>query len=151
MKKLLIASIVAAQIVVTAQPIAAAELHADATNMPSQVSAFAGARVRVPIGGRHEKPQAGLALTSTLRSGATGEVRFAKGAELGLSGGDSKIRLSLGGTPVARLAPAGQGPQGRKQGVSTIGWVAIGVGFVALVLVALVAACSADNDCPPSE
>jgi hypothetical protein len=151
MKKMLMMAVVAAQIVATAQPAIAAELVRDGANMPSQTSAFAGARVRVPLGGRNEKPQAGLALTSTLRSGATGEIRFAKGAELGFSGGDSKVRLSLAGTPVSRLAPGAQGPQGRKQGVSTIGWVAIGVGFVALVFVALVAACSADNDCPPSE
>ena len=151
MKSLTIAALVAAQIAAAAQPAAAAELNRDSGNMPNQVSAFAGARLRVPLGGRNQKPQAGLALTSTLRGGATGEIRFAKGAELGFSGDDSKLRLSLAGTPVARLAQGGQGPQGRKQGVSTIGWVAIGVGFVALVLVALVAACSADDDCPPSE
>lgn len=151
MKSLIIAALVAAQIAVAAQPAVAAELNREAGNMPNQVSAFAGARLRVPLGGRDAKPQAGLALTSTLRSGATGEIRFARGAELGFSGNETKLRLSLAGTPVSQLAQGGQGPQGRKQGVSTIGWVAIGVGFVALVLVALVAACSADNDCPPSE
>lgn len=151
MKKLLIAALVAGQIAGTSQGALAAELPRDGATMPNQVSAFAGARLRVPLGGRGDKAQAGLALTSTLRSGATGEVRFAKGAELGFAGRDGKLRLSLAGAPVSQLAQGGRGPQGRKQGVSTIGWVAIGVGFVALVLVALVAACSADDDCPPSE
>ncbi len=151
MKSLMIAALLAGQIALTAQPAAAAELSREGPNMPSQASAFAGARLRIPLGGRNEKPQAGLALTSTMRSGATGELRFAKGAELGFSGADSKIRLSLAGTPVSRLAQGGRGPEGRKQGVSTLGWVAIGVGAVAVILLALVAACSADNDCPPSE
>jgi hypothetical protein len=151
MKKLLIAAVVAGQIAGSSQAAYAAELPRDGAAMPNQVSAFAGARLRVPLGGGREKPKAGLALTSTLRSGATGEVRFAKGVELGFAGEDAKLRLSLAGKPVAQLAQGGRAPEGRKQGVSTIGWVAIGVGFVALVLVALVAACSADDDCPPSE
>jgi hypothetical protein len=151
MKTLTMAALVAGQIALAARPAAAAELPRDGAGAPNAVSAFAGARLRVPLGGRDGKPQAGLALTSALRSGATGEIRFAKGAELGLSGADSKVRLTLAGAPVAQLAQGGRDPQGRRQGVSTIGYVAIGVGFVALVLVALVAACSADNDCPPSE
>ncbi len=89
MRKLLMAGLVAAaQILPAAQPAMAAELHQDRAGVPNQVSVFAGARLRVPIGGSREKPQAGLALTSTLRSGATGELRFAKGAELGFSGRD---------------------------------------------------------------
>jgi hypothetical protein len=151
MKSLTITALLAAQIAVSAQPAFGAELVRDNAGMPNRASAFAGARLRVPLGGGREKPQAGLALTSALRSGATGELRFAKGAELGFSGKESGIRLSLAGTPVSQLAQGGRGPEGRKQGVSTLGWVGIGVGFVALVLVALVAACSADDDCPPSE
>jgi hypothetical protein len=127
MRKLMIAGLVAAaQILPAAQPAVAAELHQDRTATASQVSAFAGARLRVPLGGGREKPQAGLALTSTLRSDSTGELRFAKGAELGFSG-DEKIRLSLGGTPVSKIAPGGAPGEGRKIGVSTLGWVGIGV------------------------
>ncbi len=151
MRTLTIAALLAAQITVAIQPAAAAELIRDGATMPSQASAFAGARLRMPIGGGREKPQAGLALTSALRSGATGELRFAKGAELGFTKGHSGARLTLAGTPVSQLAQGGRGPEGRKQGVSTLGWVAIGVGFVAVVFVALIAACSADDDCPPSE
>jgi hypothetical protein len=151
MKSLTIAALLATQIALSAQPAFGAELSRDGGSMPNQMGAFAGARLRVPLGGGREKAQAGLAMTSTLRGGASGELRFAKGAELGFSGKGSGIRLTLAGAPVSQLAQGGRGPEGRKQGVSTLGWVAIGVGAVALVLVALVAACSADNDCPPSE
>ena len=136
MRKLLIAGLVAgAQVLPTAQPAMAAELHQDRAGMPNQVSAFAGARLRVPLGGGREKPQAGLALTSALRGGATGELRFAKGAELGFSG-DEKLRLSLAGRPVSQLRPGRGAPAGGKAGVSTLGYVAIGVGAVVVVTLA---------------
>jgi hypothetical protein len=151
MKASIIAALVAAQITLSAQPAFAAELVRDGASAPGQAGAFAGARLRVPLGGGREKPTAGLALTSTLRSGTSGELRFAKGAELGLSGKDSRIQLSLAGTPVSQLAQGGRGPQGRKQGVSTLGWVAIGVGALVLVVVAATAICLSDNDCVPSE
>lgn len=133
MRKMLIAGLVAAaQALPAAQPAAAAELHQDRAGTASQVSAFAGARLRVPIGGR-EKPQAGIALTSTLRSGPTGELRFAKGAELGVSGPNSKLDLSLAGRPVSQLASGRPGPSGRKQGFSTAGWIAIGASAAIII------------------
>jgi hypothetical protein len=134
MRKLLIAGLVAAAQVLPASPPAmAAELHRDSTGMPNQVSAFAGARLRVPLGGGREKPQAGLALTSTLRGGATGEVRFAKGAELGFAGKNAKLALNIAGRPVSQLAPGRPGPTGRKQNFSTAGWIAIGASAVIIV------------------
>jgi hypothetical protein len=134
MKKLLIAALVAAaQVLPASQPAVAAELHYDRTDTSSQVSAFAGARLRIPLGGGREKPQAGLALTSTLRSAATGELRFAKGAELGFSGRDSKLGLSIAGRPLSQLAPGRSGPDGRKQGFSTLGYIAIGASAVIIV------------------
>lgn len=133
MRRLLIAGLVAAaQILPAAQPAAAAELHQDRTATPSLVSAFAGVRLRVPLGGR-EKPQAGLALTSTLRGGPTGELRFAKGAELGFSGVHSKLDLNLAGRPVSQLAAGRSGPSGRRQGFSTAGWIAIGASAAIIV------------------
>ena len=147
MRKLLIAGLVAtAQILPATQPAAAAELHQDRTATPIQVSAFGGARLRVPLGGR-EKPKAGLALTSTLRGGATGELRFAKGAELGISG-DRKVRAFVGGVPVSRLAQGRETPKGRKAGVSTTGWIAIGAGVVALAGAAYVAWLVHENNEP---
>jgi hypothetical protein len=147
MRKLLIAGFVAGQVMAAAQPVMAAELPQDRMATPNQVSAFAGARLRVPLGGGREKPRAGLALTSTLRSGATGEIRFAKGAELAFSGGETAIRLTLGGTPVSRLAQGSGGPGGRKLGVSTIGWVAIGVGALAVAYFALFSLCRDGEIC----
>ncbi|MFL6846608.1 MAG: hypothetical protein ACJ8ER_17215 [Allosphingosinicella sp.] len=140
MKFLVGIAIVTAQIAVSAQPAAAAELLQEGMRPASQVSAFAGARLRVPLGGR-ERPQAGLALTSTMRSGPTGELRFTKGAELGFSG-DSTLRLSLAGRRVSTLAPGPAGPEGRKLGTSTGtgllivgGIVLLTAGAVALLLV----------------
>ncbi|HEX8061772.1 MAG TPA: hypothetical protein VF535_01005 [Allosphingosinicella sp.] len=133
MRKLLIAGLVAAaQILPAGQPAAAAELGQDRTPSATQISAFAGARLRVPLGGR-EKPRAGLALTSTLRSGATGELRFAKGAELGFSGSESKLDLGIAGRPISRLASGRSGPTGRKQGFSTAGWIAIGASAAIII------------------
>ena len=150
MKSLIIAALVAGQ-ALAAQPAFAAELHGASSGQASQVAAFAGARVRVPIGGKRERMRAGLAMTSTVRGGATGELRFGKGAELGFSGGDPALRLSLAGMPVSRLAQGGQGPQGRKHGISTLGWIAIGVGAASIIIVVAAAACADDSDCLPSE
>ena len=132
MKRLTIALIVAAQMLAVPAPAAAAELHSDRAQTASRMGGFAGARLRVPLGGK-EKAQAGLAVTSTLLSGPTGELRFAKGAEFGLSGGDSKVRLNLAGRPVSQLVPGRQGPDGPRQGFSTLGWVAIGASVVIIV------------------
>jgi hypothetical protein len=147
MRKSLIAGIVAGQIVAAAQPVMAAELNQDRMAAPNQISAFAGARLRIPLGGGHEKARAGLALTSTLRGGATGELRFARGAELGMSGGGSSVRLTLGGMPVSRLTQGRAGPDGGKLGVSTIGWVAIGVGALAVTYFALFSLCRDGEIC----
>ncbi|HYI40091.1 MAG TPA: hypothetical protein VE053_07220 [Allosphingosinicella sp.] len=134
MRKILIAGLVgAAQMLPAAHPAAAAELNQDRTVTAGQVSAFAGARLRVPLGGGREKPRAGLAFTSTLRSGATGDLRFAKGAELGFGGGDSKLGLSLAGRPLSRLAQGRSGPEGHKKGFSTLGYVAIGASVAIII------------------
>jgi hypothetical protein len=133
------------------QPAAAAELQQDRMGMANQASAFAGARLRVPLGGGTDKPRAALALTSTLRSGATGELRFAKGTEVGFSGHEKTISLTFGGKRLSQLAPGGKARDGQKLGVSTLGWVAIGVGAVAVIVVAAAAICINDSDCIPSE
>ena len=145
MKLVLAAALCAAQLL-PAAPALAADLRAGDAAAPRQMGAFAGARLRLPLGGGREKPQAGLALTSTVRSGATGELRFAKGAELGFSG-DKPIQLTLAGTPVSRLAEGRAGPQGRKLGVSTLGWVAIGVGVLAVAFVTVVQLCADGEIC----
>jgi hypothetical protein len=133
MKFLAIGAFAAAQIACAAQPAFAAELPRDQAAGPTMVGSFIGARMRVPLGATREKAHAGLALTSTSRMGETGQLRFAKGAELGFSGGDSKLGLSLAGRPLSQLAPGRPGPDGRKQGFSTLGYIAIGASVVIIV------------------
>ena len=135
MKFITMGALAAAQIALAAQPLAAAELPREPSG-PNQVGTFAGARMRVPLGATREKAHAGLAFTATQRAGETGTLRFSKGMELGFSG-DEKIRLSLAGTPVSQLRPGRAAPTKGKAGVSTLGYVAIGVG---VVLVATLAA-----------
>lgn len=145
MKWIGMAALVAAQVAMAAQPAMAAELVRETATGPSLVGSFAGARLRVPLGAAEEKPQAGLAFTATHRGGETGTLRFSKGMELGFSG-DEKLRLSVGGRPVSQLAQDGRAPDGQKLGVSTVGWIAIGVGVVALGTVVWFYAAITDDD-----
>lgn len=157
MKRLVIAALVAAQVASTATPALAAELGDQAGATGQRQGAFAGARVRIPLGGgaRAKKVKAGLTL-APLRQSRTldGAVRtgFGQGFELGL-GEAGRPALTFAGQRVDRLAlaPNGKAPEGQRAGVSTLGWIGIGVGAVALVLVALVLVCDTDDDCPPSE
>lgn len=130
MRMLAITVLVTAQLLGTARPVLAAELVSEAPAGAQQRGAFAGARIRVPLGETVGKAQAGLTLAPTLRAGEKGELRFARGFELGLSGED-QVQVSLGGRPVSHLTGGGKDPKGKKLGISTIGWVAIGAGVAA--------------------
>jgi len=146
MKKLTIGALVAGQLLGPVQPAAAADLVERDT---PQIGAFAGARLRIPLGGAREERRlrAGLTLAPTMRVGA-GRLRFGEGLEFGVAGREP-VRLSLAGTPVNRLAGGGRGPDGQRLGVSTLGWIAIGVGATVVVLVgaaALVADHISDNE-----
>lgn len=134
MKNLIIAALIAAQLVTGAQPALAAELTGARTQTPG---AFAGLRLRVPLDGQGQQRQvrAGLAVAPTMHSrSAAGESRsrIGEGVELGLVGREP-VRLSLGGTPVNRLAQSSAGPNGQRLGVSTAGWIAIGLGTAVAV------------------
>ena len=132
MKYPTIAALLAAQILAAAQPAYAAELTEHRTQ---QMGAFAGVRVRMPLDGdaRQRQLRAGLAVAPTLQSRTAGgetRTRIGEGIELGING-DDRVRLSLAGTPVSRLAQGEAGPEGRRAGVSTLGWIAIGAGVLA--------------------
>ena len=134
MKRLTITALLGAQLAVAAQPALAAGLAETRTHQPG---AFAGLRLHVPLDGnaRQRQIRAGLTLAPTLHSrtaGGESRLHIGEGVELGVSG-RGPVRLSLGGTPVSRLAPGGTGPDGQRLGVSTLGWVAIGVGAVVVV------------------
>ena len=136
-----------ALLIIAPKATTAAELLSDRTAAEARMGSFAGARLRVPLGGGRERPQAALAVTATHRS-ADG-VRFSKGAELGIARGEP-VSLKLGGRPVSSLSKGGREAAGRKLGVSTVGWAAIGVGAAALLYVGalfLIAENADDRDC----
>src|SRR5688572_14790568 len=131
MKRLTMASLAAAQIMLAAQPAMAAELIDESGATSQRHGAFAGARLRIKLDGTQaRKAQPGLTIAPVLQGRqADGSVRtrFGEGMELRLSG-DVRPQLAFGGRPLAQLAQGRTGPEGRKAGMSTIGWVAIGVG-----------------------
>ena len=134
MKTLTMTALVAAQLLATAQPALAAELSDSRTQ---EMGAFGGVRLRVPLDGGavgERRIRAGLTVAPTLHSRdlrGNSQVRTGEGLELGFNG-DDRVRLSLAGTPVSRIAQGPAGPDGRRAGVSTIGWVAIGIGVAAV-------------------
>jgi hypothetical protein len=144
MKRLTIGALLAGQLLSVAQPAFAADLVA--WEAP-QMGAFAGARLRVPLGGARDERRlrAGLTLAPTLRtSAADGEsqLRFGEGLELGVTG-RQPVRLLLAGQDVRRLGAA-EDNDDRGGGPSTLGWIAIGVGTFLIVAVGA-AALAADH------
>ena len=135
MKLASIAALAATLSMAAAQPAAAAELESARSQ---QMGAFAGARLRIPLGGEDGQRQvrAGLTVAPTLHSrsadGAS-RLRFGEGVELGLSGREP-VRLSIGGTPVSQLAQGGAGPNGERRNMSTAEWVGVGVGAAVVTL-----------------
>ena len=104
-----------------------------------QIGAFAGARLRIPLGNSaRQRLRAGLTIAPTMNArgmdGAS-RTRFGDGFELGIARGQ-RLELSLAGTRIDRIgiAPGGTRPGGPRAGVSTLGWVAIGVGATVLVV-----------------
>ena len=148
MKRLMIAALAAAQIAAAAQPAMAAELVEERGATAQRQGAFAGARLRIALDGAGaRKAQAGLTLAPMVQGRqADGSLRtrFGEGLELRLAG-EAKPRLALGGRSFAQLTEGRTGPDGRKMGISTIGWVAIGVGVAAIVVVGLGVACQETN------
>jgi len=143
MKFLLVAALAASQFAAT--PCVAANLIDDRATAGMQRAGFAGARVRLPLGHDQGRPQMGLALTSTQRGGADGALRFSPGVELGVS--DRKLQLSLAGMPMT-----GKAARHRKAGVSTLGWIAIGVGTAVVVTLGVGYLWLEDAiDCDPDE
>lgn len=150
MKAFVMGAFIAAQIGLVAQPAFAAELADERGAVAHRQGAFAGARLRIPLDGpRARKAQAGLTLAPMLQGrGADGSIRtrFGEGVELRLSGA-TKPQLALGGRSLAQLKEGRTGPDGRKHGISTIAWVAIGVGVAAVIVLALGKACADGEIC----
>ena len=150
MKKLLIAAFVAGQPLGAAAP-AFAQSYAPVRD--TGTGTFGGVRIRIPFGGTREQVRAGLAFAQTTRAEyQDGRVRtqIGEGLEFGING-RGPMQFSLAGTPVNRLAQGGTGPDGQRLGVSTIGWIAIGVGASAIIVVGAAALCLSDSDCVPDD
>jgi len=154
MKHLVVAALVAGQLVPIFQPARAATFDRIET-LETRAGAFAGARLRIPLGGPiRSKPRVGLVLAPLVQSRAvdgSGVTRFGEGADLRLSSAGPS--LSLGGLPVAgRLAaveedePKKKSSTGKKvlKGAAVVAIVALAV--VGGGLLALTVACS-DNRC----
>jgi len=144
-RSLAIASLIATQLVAT--PAAAAELHSDRAPGMTAAGTFAGARIRLPIGGvaRREGLRAGLVMAPTLRSEQAGgriATRFGDGLELGFGGNRRSLAFSVAGR---QLTGQTRDLPGSRAGVSTLGWIAIGLGAVALIVVAAGVTCQETN------
>ena len=146
MKRLMIAALLGGQLVAAAPPAFAADLTDDRIQ---QMGAFAGFRLRVPLDGQARQVRAGLTLAPTMyERRTTGESRMRMGAgiELGMVGGEP-LRLSVAGAPVSRLAQGREGPDGRRLGISTLGWVAISVGVIVVTVLAVGQLCADGEIC----
>lgn len=132
MKHVLIAGLLAAQVGPFAAPAHAADLIVESQQRETRMSAFAGARLRVALGDTsRDRIRAGIAVAPALhriQDGAA-RLRIGEGVEFGIAG-RRPAGLSIAGH---RPGDSQRLPDGRRHGVSTLGWVAIGVGAVALV------------------
>ena len=115
-------------------PALAAELGPDPAGPARHAAgAFAGAQLRLSLGAE-SRASAGLALAPMTRSvRGDGQVRLAVGEGLGfVSVGGGAPTFNLAGKPLRQVARAAQDEDGDKEddddGISTLGWVGIGVG-----------------------
>lgn len=134
MKKLMIASLIAAQTFVVAQPALSATLDDQPQTVRQSHGAFAGARLSIPLGGEKPAPRVGLAVTPMHQTDANDgsrRLRFSEGLELGLAA-SGKPRLSLAGQPIARFGVA-QEDEDEDGGISTLGVVGIVLGGLLVV------------------
>jgi len=147
MRKIIIASMVVAQI--AAMPAAAAGFGEAQASGQREAGAFAGGRIRLPLGGEKRAVSAGLMVAPMVQNqSADGRRRFAfgEGVELGFAGGD-KPQLSLAGMRFShgRLAAAEEGDKdGKRGGPSTL--LLVGGGVVLAVGIALALYADALND-----
>ena len=147
MKTLVAVLLVTAQLLLV-QPLAAAGAE---RAMVTETGTFAGARFRLPLGGSKTKPkpQLGLTFAPMLRlQGAHGrsQMRIGEGVAFGLTGSERTAKLSFGGRPLSAFATNAETIDAKnKLGVSTLGWVAIGVGAAAILYVVAASVCVETN------
>ncbi len=99
---------------------------------------FAGARLRIALGGSkvRPKPQLNLTLAPMVRMQALDgrtRMRFGEGVSFALNG-NGPARLALAGRPLSGFAPQKAAiDKTGAAGVSTLGWVGIGAGALLVV------------------
>jgi hypothetical protein len=129
MRKLLIAAVLVAQAASFAAPAQAADLSAGLQQPENRMGAFAGARLRIALGDtRQERVRVGLAIAPTLHRISDGNARMRIGE--GLEYGFTERRTPAVSLAGLRVGDMQRGPGGARRNVSTVGWVAIGVGTV---------------------
>lgn len=148
MKTLAAASLIAAQLLAAA-PARAADLGVTADQAQVRMGAFAGARVRLALGGRDEgRVRAGLTLApfshSQTMDGRTAS-RYADGLEFGISGSEpASVRLAgyrIGPGPVRGEAG------GPRLGLSTIETALVVGGVIVVGLLGLALIGRSDGCC----
>ncbi len=129
MRKLLIAALLAAQVGPLAAPGHAADLVADPQKRETRLGAFAGARLRIALGDeQRSRVRAGIAVAPALHrmEGGAARLRIGEGLEYGIA----DRRPASVSVANYRISDMQRSPEGRRQNVSTLGWVAIGVGVI---------------------
>lgn len=148
MKIMVMTALLCAQVAAVAAPARAAAIEDGSASARQSVSAFAGARLRVELGGRASKTSAGLALAPLGRSvGADGGVRFQFGEGVGLASVDGRApALSVAGQSMKQLRAAWQsdGADEDDGGVPT--WALVAGGVLVAVVVAGALYVDAGND-----
>jgi hypothetical protein len=110
-------------------PTQAADLQAQQSEV--QPGNFVGARIKLPLGGpKPSQPQAQIALApkrSRISNDGFVDPQIGEGVALNLNSA-AKASLTVGGVPIDVARTDAK----RKLGISNGGWVAIGLGVVAL-------------------
>jgi hypothetical protein len=151
-KKLIIAALVSAQLIAAQPALAAGFEGAEQT----RIGVFTGVQLKLRLGGsRAEAPRASLGIAPVARSqgiDGTSRTRIGEGLQLSLQP-NRPVELNLAGTRLDRLGlgPDGKAPDGPRAGISTIGWIAIGVGVTAVVVVSAFSYCMSDTRCGANE
>lgn len=147
MKIVTAAALVAAQLA-SASPVLGADLVDGAGQPQVRIGAFAGTRLRVELGGRHQgRTRFGLSLAPVSQSrtmDGRSTLRYAEGFEYGIAGRQpAAIRLAG-----HRIGPGGRliDEDGTRLGVSTIEAAAIAGGVIVVGLVALALIGRSDDD-----
>lgn len=141
--RMLMAALVAGQLSLAAAPSQAADLNPAEQGSHRQLGAFAGARLRLSLDGHRREPMR-LLLTaaptvSSIRTNGERRTLVTNGFELG--GRGNLLQLSYERQPINRLAGDS------RRNISTLGWVAIGVGATVVLGYLALGVCYEAGEC----